>query len=209
MGLTCVEVTFAVIVSYIYHQGGMNRDVPDWLRKTAYYLNKLVRTRAKIEWSSKRSRGSKERIYSNHNHNSHSDIKMHTSYNSLSNFTNHDNVNNMEFGNAHQRDTTATTKRRESQSSRKRCGTGPLLYGDPQQGNTPTDELIKKLDKMLTQHEKLLNKLNKANQWYVNKEWHDISEVFDRFLFWFYFVLTTIITVVILVLAPLGKTVTL
>ena len=41
----------------------------------------------------------------------------------------------------------------------------------------------------------------------VNKEWHEIAEVVDRCFFWFYLTVTTLLTITILLLVPLGKSV--
>ena len=42
MGLSSLSVVFSVIVGYIHHQGLMDREVPDWLRKLSRRLNRFV-----------------------------------------------------------------------------------------------------------------------------------------------------------------------
>ena len=42
MGLSSLSVVFSVIVGYIHHQGLMDREVPDWLRKFSRRLNRFV-----------------------------------------------------------------------------------------------------------------------------------------------------------------------
>lgn len=236
MGLTCVSVTMAVAVSYIYHQGSMNRDVPLWLRKSTYYLNRLVRARKNIcypryPYHSNSHRHDKEdTTFINHmGSDTPANVKtpLQSSYNSV-NFTFRTETSNLDFENIHiqQKDhrhsnSLSPNNRKQlkkeqcqSSSNRKLCGTGPLnggIMGDPnQQMHTPStcgDELIRKLDMLLNKHGELLTRHTAHGQ--VNKDWQEISEVWDRFLFWVYLTMTTTITIIILVLVPLGKRVTL
>ncbi len=63
------------------------------------------------------------------------------------------------------------------------------------------EEILKRLSLLLLRQEELL----KPGVEEVNKEWHEIAEVVDRCFFWFYLTMTLGVTIVILVLVPLGK----
>ena len=96
--------------------------------------------------------------------------------------------------NSNQRKNTSTNsspKRRKSSSLKR---------------NSACDELLYKLDVLIDRQEKIINLSDERPQ--VNKEWHVISEVLDRSLFWVYTVILIMSTVVILVIVPLGKSVT-
>ena len=67
-----------------------------------------------------------------------------------------------------------------------------------------TDELLRGLNILLQRQEQLLKPQKESD---INKEWHEVAEIMDRFLFWVYFIINFVVTIVILVLVPLGKTV--
>ena len=67
--------------------------------------------------------------------------------------------------------------------------------------NTNSEEILKKLEAILARQEELLKPRTDS----VNREWQEVAEIVDRFLFWLYFAVTLSVTIVILVLVPLGK----
>ena len=222
MGLTCVSVMFAVVVTYIYHQGSMNREVPQWLRKSAFYLNKIVRSRAVLhpEVMSKKN-NAHQYLHTNNTSNgsgveSNSHTPLRSSFNSL-NFSYRTETTNLDFENVHfkhemspinssGRETPFGSSPGSTTGSRKRKSLNkPAING---QRCSTSEELLSKLDLLLSKHEELLSLQYNQKLQSVNKEWQEISEVWDRFLFWIYFFMTTAITVIILILVPLGKNVT-
>ena len=82
---------------------------------------------------------------------------------------------------------------KECNRSKKRC----------ERHYTQQEEILKRLSLLLLKQEELM----KPQPEEVNKEWHEIAEVVDRCFFWFYITVTTLLTVTILLLVPLGKSV--
>ncbi len=63
------------------------------------------------------------------------------------------------------------------------------------------EEILKQLSQLLMKQEQLM----KPPKDEVNKEWHEMAEIIDRCFFWFYLTVTCLVTIIILLLVPLGK----
>ena len=84
----------------------------------------------------------------------------------------------------------------------------PLVHSKRKKENSQKEnheEISRKIDQILDKQEQMLKSKDDS----VNREWHELAEVIDRALFWIYVCVTLVITVTILLLVPLGKTVTL
>ncbi len=84
---------------------------------------------------------------------------------------------------------------KECNRSKKRC----------ERHYAQQEEILKRLSTLLLKQEELM----KPPPEEVNKEWHEIAEVADRCFFWFYLTITLLVTIIILLLVPLGKSATL
>ncbi len=63
------------------------------------------------------------------------------------------------------------------------------------------EEILRQLSQLLMKQEELM----KPPREEVNKEWHEVAEIIDRCFFWFYLTVTMLVTIIILLLVPLGK----
>ncbi|KAK2146877.1 hypothetical protein LSH36_581g04044 [Paralvinella palmiformis] len=66
--------------------------------------------------------------------------------------------------------------------------------------------LYSKLDAIADRQEELIKIVDSGSG--INKEWHELAETIDRGFFWVYTTVTILITVIILLIVPLGKAVT-
>ena len=232
MGLTALSVVCSVWTSYIYHQGSTNRAVPNYLRTIAFNLNRIVRAHSKMRRPrNHRRKDSHHRTSSSSKCGATLNVRtpLRKSFAvpkfSFSCNTGASMNGGIEFENMHFRNQ-ATPKHCASSSSNggggakdslvatpgggggsspgRRCETGP---SDTDRCVNFTDDLLHKLDALLVKHEELLHtfKQNPGNTADANIEWRLISQVFDRFLFWLFLVITTSVTVAILIIMPLTK----
>ena len=75
----------------------------------------------------------------------------------------------------------------------------------PKHPQSPTQyQILSSLNLILRQQEALAKKMESQ---IVNTEWQEMAEIVDRTAFWFYLFMTVSVTVVILLIVPLGKTV--
>lgn len=206
MGLTCVSIIMAVAVSNIYHQRTLNRDVPRWLRCLSFYLNKLVRIQTQKLHRSGTDSPEKARSSP-----PNARTPLNTSYTDLqgSRFIrgclaspqeHHNRPDSIDFENKHALDDSTIKMKKLRKLS---CGTGPV-NGQITLNTEDQKKLFKKINTLLNSLEEKLNKLVLMHE-NVNKEWQEVSEILDRFLFFLYTIVTASVTVVILLIVPLGK----
>lgn len=203
MGMTCVAVTCAVAISYISHQGSMGREVPQYMRKIANCLDKVVRVRRNFP-SSKRNGALGSKTPSSKNTSPSTsdttctpDFKtpLRESFSSV-NFSSRNDPEWLDFENIHAL-TRDPLHRAELKRSFRRRGAERYFS---------SDEILRKLDVLLSRHEELLRAREDTS---ACQEWKEVAEVIDRALFYVYSVVVTLASVVILILVPLGKSVSL
>ena len=210
MGMSCISVTCAVATSYIHHQGAMNREVTPRMRKFADFLGRIVRLRRTVNStpggkhhkpthnggitaikatpaSSKNTSPSTSDTtctpdYKTPLRESFSSVNF--SFRSDADWLDYENIHAMARDPLHRAELKRSFKRR---SDRYSC----------------TDEIVRKLDILLSRHEELLRVREEET---TAHEWKEIGEIIDRALFWIYVILLVGLTVIILVLVPLGKT---
>ena len=200
MGLTCVSVTFAVAISYLYHQSVMGREVPNYLRKIGLYLNRILKVRPHMRGENTKPPPNKKPSTTE----TTPDLKtpLRESFSSI-NFTFRSETEVFDFENVHFGQEGGVARDaigRKNPANKKR--------GETHRTMSSSEELIRRLDILLAKQEEQMRRQSE-NKPQLNKEWQEIAEVIDRTLFWVYTMVTTSITVIILVLVPLGKTVSL
>ena len=204
MGLTSVSVGFAVAVSYIHHQGSMGKDIPGWLRKTGHLLNRVVAVHK--HWNKRP--GSKNSLNKSPSTTETTpDLKtpLKESFSSI-NFTFKNDADVADYGSGNGRSESLEFSRvrdrnRDREQDRSREQSRSRRRHD--EALSKAEEIMEKLDTILSKQEELFK--NKDSL--ARREWHEMAEVIDRALFWLYLVTTFISTVIILLLIPLGKTV--
>ena len=176
----------------------MGREVPAYLRKLGYVLNALVKTRSKMRrpTTTKKSvdRKPATRKQQQQKTMQSTDTQTEDGYSTI-NFTFRTETENFDFENI-------CFGRNGGMSSDNERNLTPKSR---RTRSTSCDELIYKLDMLIHRQEKIINLSDEKPQ--VNKEWHEIAEILDRSLFWIYSVILIMSTIVILVIVPLGKTV--
>ena len=213
MGLTALSVVCSVWTSSVYHQSTSNRKVPDYMRKSAYYLNKFVRVHDDMKAPVASCKGTKNVLGLDDISTLRMPLRASITQCNAAKYTVECHtgtslVNNggaVEFQNVHfQNSSPVHNAPKDTRSSvRKRCGTGPS-HSD--RCAHLSDELLSRLDGLLHKHdEMLLYYKRQCALGEINMEWRKISQVFDRFFFWIFMAVTFTVTIVILLIVPLCK----
>lgn len=212
MGLSIVSILCAVVVSNLHHQSIMDRDVPAGLRNFARRINRWVMV----------SPRRRPILTSSSNVDSTPDLKtpLRDSYSSINmTFRNETPMHTFEMGYANGGAVTnkheCNNKNTSNPPSNSNSTTAPSPVTNTRDGhckkrkterpcNAGAEDLLRNLCILIQRQEALIKNKESTD---VNKEWHEIAEILDRFLFWLYFIINFVVTIVILVLVPLGKTV--
>ena len=194
MGLTCLAVFLAVFISHLHHQSTKNRPVPPWLRRFARRVARYVTlSKRHLAFNSEDTRASGctlpdcttplNESFSNGN-----------IYSGRSSETDETRVSLVidQNGKVMGSNLTEIPKTRRRQNRRHASS------------NNNTEDLVAKLDAVLTKHYQYAKHKLKDN---TNPEWRDIADIIDTLCFWVYFLITFSVTIIILVFIPMGKSV--
>ena len=210
MAVTSISVILTVCVLKLHHCGPHQSEVPRWMRTVVLgFIAGLVRCRCLSDTSKKKRRrttpketmGVKEssdvclRLMSELNHSRKSPITdirhNHTANNvGTTNCITSGNASRTTFSNKHM--PTTHLGKPEQQYSRD-------LYGVELQRLQTLQEILKYLKFMVSKRDED----DREND--IVNEWRQVAQVMDRFLFWFFFLLTGIATLVIMVLVPMMR----
>ena len=211
MGLSIVSILCAVVVSNLHHQSIMDRDVPNGLKAFARRLNRFIFIRPRrrpLLSACDKNRDSREQVHLKESM-SHVTFGTMTYHNEFplqgyeTTFSNGSTRRKRSRGSFHVTASSTPSSRdpsphrishRESLKRVKCCGSSSC-------GN---ETLVKQMSTLLKRQENVLKELEDGR---LNREWHEIAEIIDRFLFCVYFIISVSVTIIILVLVPLGKTV--
>ncbi|ELU07179.1 hypothetical protein CAPTEDRAFT_228745 [Capitella teleta] len=180
MGITSTSVVCSVLVSHLHYKGKMGDQVPGVLLRICNFLDRLVKVR-------------RHRMHNNTDSSQTSstcltDCKtpLQDSFNSI-NFTFRSEADYIDLD----RSQYASGKNSRRRSKSSNCEQGLQL-----------EEISQKINTLLERQDRIAR--DKGSY-----EWHEIAAIIDRALFWIFIVLTFAITIIMLLLVPLGKTVNL
>jgi nicotinic acetylcholine receptor len=181
MGITSSSVVCSVVVSHLHYKGKMGDHVPELLLKICNFLDRFIKVRRH------RSKANPDNSQGSANADCLSDYRtpLQDSFNSAS-FTFRTEVDYIDLDKSQYR---MACKSHRHRSKSQSCERMQCL-----------DEISHKLDHLLERHER--SGLDRAAI-----EWQEIAAIIDRSLFWLFVFITCAITVIILLLVPLGKTV--
>ena len=177
--MTSMSVIFAVFIIHLHHRGNLDRRAPPWLRRTSCVLGRVVCVRTSPVLSSNILADIEERL-----------TPGVSSYNKGFRVNSLRHVTLSPIG---QKESRYYLHKEKTASSRGRSES--LTY----KIKHVEDDVLRNLRMVIDKHDK------EELQHYISKEWEDIAIVFDRFLFWIFFVTACTATLSLLVFKPLTK----
>ena len=179
MAMTSMSVIFAVFILHLHHRGNLDRRAPPWLRRASCVLSRVVCVRTSPVLTSNILSDIEERL-----------TPGVSSYNKGFRVNSLRHVTLSPIGQesaryySHKENAAAARKRSES-----------LTY----KIKHVEEDVLRNLRMVIDKHDK------EELQHYISKVWEDIAIVFDRFLFWIFFVTACTATLSLLVFKPLTK----
>ena len=180
MAMTSMSVIFAVFILHLHHRGNLNRRAPPLLRRASCVLGRLVCVRTSPVLSSDILSELEERITPG-----------------VSTFNKGFRVNSLRhvtLSPIGQKESPRYYLHKETTAAARGCSES-LTY----KIERVEEDVLRNLRLVIDKHDK------EELQNYVSKEWEDIAIVFDRFLFWIFFITACTATLSLLVFKPLTK----